>query len=240
MDVVIVGAGFGGIAAAIELKRHGVDGRHRPRRRAWPRRHVALNTYPGAACDVPSHLYSFSYAQRRDWSRLCSPQRGDPRLPASASPRDHDIARHMVFGARVTACTWDDARQRWTRRHRGRPHVRGRRGRDRHGPAAPARDPGPARHAGVPRAPLPLGPLGPRLRPARQARGRDRHGRQRGPVRPRDRPRRPRGSSSSSARATGSCRAGTGPTRGRSGPRSGACPACRRSGAGSCSTTASR
>ena len=32
------------------------------------------NTYPGAACDVPSHLYSFSYAQRGDWSRLCSPQ----------------------------------------------------------------------------------------------------------------------------------------------------------------------
>jgi cation diffusion facilitator CzcD-associated flavoprotein CzcO len=31
------------------------------------------NGYPGAACDVPSHLYSFSYAQRRDWSRLCSP-----------------------------------------------------------------------------------------------------------------------------------------------------------------------
>src|SRR3979409_21619 len=72
--IVIVGAGFGGVSAASELRRHGFDD-------------VTIlegapdlggtwfhNTYPGAACDVPSHLYSFSYAQRRDWSRLCSPQ----------------------------------------------------------------------------------------------------------------------------------------------------------------------
>ena len=73
-SVTIVGAGFGGIAAAIELQRHGF-------------RELTIldaaddlggtwlhNSYPGAACDVPSHLYSFSYATRRDWSRLCSPQ----------------------------------------------------------------------------------------------------------------------------------------------------------------------
>ena len=72
--VVIIGAGFGGIGAAIDLRAHGytdvtildaasgVGG-------TW-----LANSYPGAACDVPSHLYSYSYAQRRGWSRLCSPQ----------------------------------------------------------------------------------------------------------------------------------------------------------------------
>src|SRR4051812_4381636 len=72
--VVIIGAGFGGIGAAIELRAHGytdvtildaasgIGG-------TW-----LFNPYPGAACDVPSHMYSYSFAQRRDWSRLCSPQ----------------------------------------------------------------------------------------------------------------------------------------------------------------------
>jgi cation diffusion facilitator CzcD-associated flavoprotein CzcO len=72
MRVAVIGAGFGGIAAAIALQRehdvflldraHDVGG-------TW-----LLNDYPGAACDVPSHLYSFSFEQRRDWPRLCSPR----------------------------------------------------------------------------------------------------------------------------------------------------------------------
>src|SRR3954451_13265372 len=73
-SVTIVGAGLGGGAAAIELQRHGfrdltildaaddVGG-------TW-----LHNSYPGAACDVPSPLYSFSFAQRTSWTRLCSPQ----------------------------------------------------------------------------------------------------------------------------------------------------------------------
>jgi len=72
--VLIVGAGFGGIAAAIELRRHGftdlriLDGAP-SLGGTW-----FHNSYPGAACDVPSHLYSYSFDQRLDWSRLCSPQ----------------------------------------------------------------------------------------------------------------------------------------------------------------------
>jgi cation diffusion facilitator CzcD-associated flavoprotein CzcO len=72
MRVAVIGAGFGGIAAAIALQRehdvvvldraHDVGG-------TW-----LLNDYPGAACDVPNHLYSFSFEQRRDWPRLCSPR----------------------------------------------------------------------------------------------------------------------------------------------------------------------
>src|SRR3954447_3138023 len=111
--VVIVGAGFGGVAAAIELQRHGFHD-------------VTIleaapdlggtwfhNSYPGAACDVPSHLYSFSYARRRAWSRLCSPQ---PAIleHLHGVAREHVVAGRVLAGARVQGCAWDDAPRRWT------------------------------------------------------------------------------------------------------------------------------
>ena len=74
LSVAIVGAGFGGIAAAIELKRHGIEDIAILEQAPELGGTWFYNSYPGAACDVPSHLYSFSFAQRRDWSRLCSPQ----------------------------------------------------------------------------------------------------------------------------------------------------------------------
>ena len=105
--VVIVGAGFGGVAATIELARHGITD-------------VTVldsgpeiggtwlhNTYPGAACDVPSHLYSFSYAQRRDWTRLCSPQ-AEILTYLQGVARTHGVTEKVVCGVTVTACTWDD------------------------------------------------------------------------------------------------------------------------------------
>ena len=111
--IVIVGAGFGGIAAAIELRRHGFDDvvildRASELGGTWWH-----NTYPGAACDVPSHLYSYSFAQRRDWSRLCSPQ--DEILAyLRGVAREHGIDRLVVPDTEVTAVTWDDAARRWT------------------------------------------------------------------------------------------------------------------------------
>ncbi|MGQ0573717.1 MAG: flavin-containing monooxygenase [Pseudonocardia sp.] len=113
LKIVIVGAGFGGIAAAIELRRHGL-------------RDVTIldaapelggtwfhNTYPGAACDVPSHLYSFSYAQRRDWSRLCSPQ---PEILdyLRGVAREHGVDALVRPDTTVTSCSWDDATLRWS------------------------------------------------------------------------------------------------------------------------------
>jgi cation diffusion facilitator CzcD-associated flavoprotein CzcO len=112
LEVIVVGAGFGGIAAAIELRRHGIE-RVRILEKArdlggtW-----FYNSYPGSACDVPSHLYSFSYAQRRDWSRLCSPQ-------AEIHAYLHEVARaqdveHLVqTGTTVRSCTWDESSCRW-------------------------------------------------------------------------------------------------------------------------------
>jgi cation diffusion facilitator CzcD-associated flavoprotein CzcO len=112
-DVIIVGAGFGGIAAAIELLNHGVEeitileaGEGVGGTWMW-------NTYPGVACDVPSHLYSYSFAQRRDWSRLCSP--GEEILRYLRRVADeHGVTPLVRSGQQVNSCTFDEAGGRWS------------------------------------------------------------------------------------------------------------------------------
>src|SRR5215207_11130449 len=110
--VAIIGSGFAGLGMAIALRRRGetdfvvleraddVGGTWRD------------NTYPGAACDVQSNLYSFSFAQNPDWGRSYSEQ---PEIQAylQATADRFDVRRHCVFGADVTAARWDDAAQRW-------------------------------------------------------------------------------------------------------------------------------
>lgn len=112
-DVIIVGAGFGGVAAAKELLEHGftditlldtasaIGG-------TWHH-----NTYPGAACDVPSHFYSYSYAQRADWSRFCSPQ-AEILDYLQDTARALGVADRVVPNTTVTACRWDDTSATWT------------------------------------------------------------------------------------------------------------------------------
>jgi cation diffusion facilitator CzcD-associated flavoprotein CzcO len=107
-----VGAGFGGIAAAIELQRNGFSkitilDRAPDLGGTW-----FYNSYPGCACDVPSHLYSFSYRQRRDWSRLCSPQHEIHDYLREVA-RDHDLERLIQPNTTVTSCTWEEHSCRW-------------------------------------------------------------------------------------------------------------------------------
>jgi cation diffusion facilitator CzcD-associated flavoprotein CzcO len=111
--IVIVGAGFGGIAAAIELKRHGFDDLTILEAAPELGGTWLHNDYPGAACDVPSHLYSFSYAQRRDWTRLCSPQ-AEILDYLRGVARRFGVAEKITPNTTVTACTWDDDTLRWT------------------------------------------------------------------------------------------------------------------------------
>jgi cation diffusion facilitator CzcD-associated flavoprotein CzcO len=112
MRVLIVGAGFGGVGMAIELRRHGFEDiailDHGPGLGGTWRD----NSYPGAACDVPSHLYSFSYAQRRDWSRLCSPQEEILGYLQGVAQR-FGVDRLVVPDTRVASCAWDDGGRRW-------------------------------------------------------------------------------------------------------------------------------
>ena len=113
LRVIVVGAGFGGIAATIELNRHGfgdVTVLDRADQLGGTWHH---NRYPGAACDVPSPFYSYSYAQGRDWSRLCSPQEEILDYMGGVA-RDFGVAEQIVPGSEVTSCAWDEDARNWT------------------------------------------------------------------------------------------------------------------------------
>lgn len=112
VDVLIVGSGFSGLGMAIALKREG------------KRSFVVLekadslggtwrdNTYPGCACDIPSHLYSFSFAPNPNWSRLYPPQ---PEIRAYLeSVADRFSVRSAIrFGHALKSARFDEVQARW-------------------------------------------------------------------------------------------------------------------------------
>ena len=69
VDVAIVGAGFGGLGLAIQMKRHRLEDFVVLERSGDVGGTWNVNTYPGAQCDIPSNLYSWSFALKPDWSR---------------------------------------------------------------------------------------------------------------------------------------------------------------------------
>ena len=110
--VAIIGAGFGGLAAAIELRRHG----HQDFTVFERADHVGgvwqANAYPGAACDVPSVIYQFSFALKPDWSRRFGTQ-AEIRRYLDEVATEEGIKPHVRFGCEVVAATWDEAACRW-------------------------------------------------------------------------------------------------------------------------------
>ena len=110
--VVIIGAGFGGIGAAIELRAHGYTNVTILDASSGIGGTWLANSYPGAACDVPSHLYSYSYAQRRSWSRLCSPQSEILDYLRTVAA-EHGVADLVVPNTRVGECRWDEDAKQW-------------------------------------------------------------------------------------------------------------------------------
>src|SRR5262245_23647618 len=74
VEVAIVGTGFSGLGMAIRLREQGVEDFLVLERAADVGGTWWNNTYPGCACDVPSHLYSFSFAPNPDWSQIYSTQ----------------------------------------------------------------------------------------------------------------------------------------------------------------------
>ena len=109
--VAIVGAGFSGIAMAIALRREGIEDftvfeRADDLGGVWHH-----NTYPGAACDVPSYLYSYSYEQRRDWSQPCSPQE-EILDYLHDTARKHGVIDRVRTGTEVERADFDDAQRR--------------------------------------------------------------------------------------------------------------------------------
>src|SRR3954454_4620354 len=106
-SVAIVGGGFGGVGAAALLRRAGYSDLtlfERGSRLGGVWHH---NTYPGAACDIPSHLYEYSFAPNPRWSRRYAPQ-------AEIQAYVEDVARRSGVEARlsteVRSALWDGAR----------------------------------------------------------------------------------------------------------------------------------
>jgi cation diffusion facilitator CzcD-associated flavoprotein CzcO len=111
-DAVIVGAGFGGIGAAIQLKRMGFDNfvildRETDLGGTW---HV--NRYPGLAVDVPTTTYSYFFEPNPNWSRLYSTG-AEIKQYADEVADKYDVRRHMRFHTVVDGARWDEDGQVW-------------------------------------------------------------------------------------------------------------------------------
>ncbi|ART72556.1 monooxygenase [Mycobacterium dioxanotrophicus] len=111
-DAVIVGAGFAGIGAAIQLKRMGIDDfvivdREDDLGGTW---HV--NHYPGLAVDVPTTTYSYFFEPNPHWSRVFSTGTEIKRY-ADAVADKYDVRRHIRFNTTVQGASWDEETAQW-------------------------------------------------------------------------------------------------------------------------------
>jgi cation diffusion facilitator CzcD-associated flavoprotein CzcO len=110
--VAIVGSGFSGLGMAIRLRQAGIEDfvvleRAEDVGGTW-----RDNSYPGCACDVPSHLYSFSFAPNPEWTSTFSAQ---PEIwdYLRGCARRYGVMEHVRFGHEVRDAAWDEDAQRW-------------------------------------------------------------------------------------------------------------------------------
>jgi cation diffusion facilitator CzcD-associated flavoprotein CzcO len=113
LSVGIVGAGFGGIGMAIRLKQAGIEELTIFERGETVGGVWRANTYPGAACDVPSHLYSFSFAPGHNWSRRYAPQ-AEILAYLEDCVAEFGLAPHLRLGVETTEASFDAESGRWT------------------------------------------------------------------------------------------------------------------------------
>jgi cation diffusion facilitator CzcD-associated flavoprotein CzcO len=123
---LIVGAGFAGLCAAIKLDEDGEPTSSSIEKGSDVGGTWRDNTYPGAACDVPSQLYSYSFALNPDWSNSYSPQPEIQAYIKKVADESGTLDR-FVFDTERRGRALGRRRQRWRVRHRpdGR-HLRSR------------------------------------------------------------------------------------------------------------------
>ena len=111
--VVIVGAGFSGLSVAARLRESGEENFVVLERGPGVGGVWRDNTYPGVACDVPSHLYSLSFAPNPDWDQAFSP---GPRIREylESVVRDRGLEPWLHLNEEILEAVWDDDRSRWT------------------------------------------------------------------------------------------------------------------------------
>jgi cation diffusion facilitator CzcD-associated flavoprotein CzcO len=110
--VVVVGSGFSGIGTAVALRRGGITDFVVLERAGSLGGTWRDNAYPGAACDVPSHLYSFSFAPKPDWSHVYARQ-SEIRAYLEQVAADAGVLPHLHCDTDVLAGQWDDDALVW-------------------------------------------------------------------------------------------------------------------------------
>jgi len=111
-EVLIVGAGFGGIGAAIALQKAGVDDVVIVDKWDGVGGTWLANTYPGVAVDIPAFIYSYSFEQRSDWSRLFAPGEEIREYAESVVDRYH-LRSKLRLGTTITRCDFDPSEDVW-------------------------------------------------------------------------------------------------------------------------------
>ncbi|MFD3702700.1 flavin-containing monooxygenase [Nocardia sp. NPDC058658] len=109
---IIVGSGFAGLGMAIRLRQQGREDFLVLERGSDVGGTWRDNTYPGAACDVPSHLYSYSFALNPDWTRSFSKQ-GEIQSYIKSVAARHDVLGNHIFDCDVTSIRWNNDTARW-------------------------------------------------------------------------------------------------------------------------------
>ncbi|NEW38125.1 NAD(P)/FAD-dependent oxidoreductase [Nocardia cyriacigeorgica] len=112
-SIAVIGSGFGGLAAVIELKKQGFDDivvfeKGSDVGGVWRE-----NTYPGAACDIPSPFYSFSFEPNPRWPHRFSRQPAILDYMRQVADK-YDVRRHIRFGVEVIGAAFDERTGRWT------------------------------------------------------------------------------------------------------------------------------
>ncbi|WP_235900443.1 flavin-containing monooxygenase [Lolliginicoccus suaedae] len=110
---LIIGTGFSGMGMAIQLLRSGksdflIIDKADDFGGTW-----RDNTYPGCACDVPAHMYSFSFEPNARWSKLWAEQPEIFDYMKSVAAK-HDLQRYTHFGRTFTGAEWNETTQTWT------------------------------------------------------------------------------------------------------------------------------
>jgi cation diffusion facilitator CzcD-associated flavoprotein CzcO/acetyl esterase/lipase len=113
LSAIIVGTGFAGLGMAVALRKQGISDFVILEKTADVGGVWRDNSYPGAACDVPSHLYSFSFEPNPRWSRVFSPQSEILDYLRHCAQK-YELLRHIRFGAEVSEAEYDEDNAHWT------------------------------------------------------------------------------------------------------------------------------
>src|SRR5215212_12722 len=112
VEVAIVGAGFGGLGAAIALRRAGIEDFVVLERSGDVGGTWASNTYPGCQCDVPSNLYSFSFAPKPDWTHSY-PEQPQIHEYLRDCARRFGVQDRIELRCELRDAAWDAEERRW-------------------------------------------------------------------------------------------------------------------------------